>query len=69
MIYGYARVSTTEQDTRLQLDALHSSGVEIILQEKRSSVGKRPKLEELLGRLAPGDMVKVYKIVVANSRP
>jgi len=62
LIYGYARVSTTEQDTRMQLDALHTSGVEIILQEKRSSVGKRPKLEELLGRLVPGDMVKVYKI-------
>lgn len=46
----------------MQLDALHTSGVEIILQEKRSSVGKRPKLEELLRRLAPGDMVKVYKI-------
>ncbi|MDO8372292.1 MAG: recombinase family protein [Undibacterium sp.] len=62
MIYGYARVSTTEQETTLQLDALRRSGVETILQEKRSSVGQRPKLMELLESLEPGDMVKVYKI-------
>lgn len=62
MIYGYARVSTIEQDTTLQLDALQRSGVEQILQEKRSSVGNRPKLRELLEALQPGDMVKVYKI-------
>lgn len=62
MIYGYARVSTTEQETTLQLDALRRSGVETILQEKRSSVGQRPKLMELLELLESGDMVKVYKI-------
>lgn len=62
MIYGYARVSTTEQETTLQLDALRRSGVEEILQEKRSSVGQRPQLMELLESLEPGDMVKVYKI-------
>ncbi|MGC1174549.1 recombinase family protein [Polaromonas sp.] len=59
MIYGYARVSTTEQETTLQLDALRRSGVETIPQDKRSSVGQRPKLMETL---EPGDMVKVYKI-------
>jgi DNA invertase Pin-like site-specific DNA recombinase len=62
LIYGYARVSTTEQDTTLQLDALRRSGVAQILQEKRSSVGHRPKLNELLELIKPGDMIKVYKI-------
>jgi len=32
------------------------------LQEKRSSVGHRPKLNELLALLKPSDMVKIYKI-------
>jgi DNA invertase Pin-like site-specific DNA recombinase len=42
--FGYARVSTTEQETTLQIDALKRSGVDVIFQEKRSSVGKRPQL-------------------------
>lgn len=62
MIYGYARVSTTEQETTLQLDALYRAGVEQVLQEKRSSVGNRPILQLLLSMLRPGDVVKVYKI-------
>lgn len=62
MIYGYARVSTTEQETTLQLDALRRGGVEQVLQEKRSSVGSRPILQLLLSMLRPGDVVKVYKI-------
>jgi DNA invertase Pin-like site-specific DNA recombinase len=62
VIYGYARVSTTEQETTLQLDALHRGGVEQVLQEKRSSVGTRPILQLLLSMLRPGDVVKVYKI-------
>lgn len=62
MIYGYARVSTSEQETTLQLDHLHRSGVEKVMQEKRSSVGQRPMLSLLLSMLRPGDVVKVYKI-------
>jgi DNA invertase Pin-like site-specific DNA recombinase len=62
LIYGHARVSTTEQEATPQLDALRQSGVETILQEKRSSVGQRARLTELLESLQPGDMVKVYKI-------
>lgn len=62
MIYGYARVSTFEQETTLQLDALHRSGIDKTFQEKRSSVGQRPLLGLLLSMLKPGDVVKVYKI-------
>lgn len=62
MIYGYARVSTSAQETTLQLDALHRGGVHQVLQEKRSSVGNRPMLSLLVSMLRSGDVVKVYKI-------
>lgn len=62
MIYGYARVSTSEQETTLQLDALYISKVDKVFQEKRSSVGQRPLLGLLLSMLKVGDVVKVYKI-------
>lgn len=37
MLIGYARVSSTEQETTLQLDALRRAGVEVVHQEKRSA--------------------------------
>ncbi len=63
MIYGYARVSTTEQETTLQLDGLKLAGVETVYQEKRSGVATRPVLMSLLDRLAPGDKIFIYKMV------
>lgn len=62
MIFGYARVSTSEQETTLQLDALKRVGVKHIYQEKRSGVSTRPVLQNLLLKLGPGDKVYVYKI-------
>lgn len=62
MIYGYARVSTRDQETHLQLDALASAGVLDVRQEKASSVGARPELQRLLRELKPGDSVVVYKL-------
>jgi DNA invertase Pin-like site-specific DNA recombinase len=62
MIYGYARVSTTIQETTLQLDALKRLKVAAIFQEKRSGVATRPELEKLLSTLKKGDKVFVYKI-------
>lgn len=62
MQIGYARVSTTEQETTLQIDALKGAGVAQIYQEKRSSVGIRPALDELLTNLQPGHVVLVYKV-------
>lgn len=62
MLVGYARVSTNEQETRLQIDALAVAGVRHIYQEKRSSVGQRPQLESLLFDLQPGHVVMVYKV-------
>ena len=62
MRFGYARVSTGEQDTALQLVALRKAGVMRVVEEKRSGVAVRPVLEALLDRLRPGDSVVVYKV-------
>lgn len=62
MLVGYARVSSTEQETTLQLDALRRAGVEVIHQEKRSAGSRRPVLESLLDTLKPGDVLLVYKV-------
>jgi len=62
MMYGYARVSSTEQETALQRDALARAGVHAVFEEKRSAVKARPQLERLLGVLKPGDVVVVYKL-------
>lgn len=62
MIYGYARVSTSEQETTLQLDALKRAGVKKIYEEKRSGVATRPVLAELLSKLKAGDKIYIFKI-------
>ena len=62
MHYGYARVSTVEQDTQLQLDALDKAGAEVVFSEKTSSVGKRPQLRKLLQTVQRGDHISVYKL-------
>lgn len=62
MIFGYARVSTSDQETTLQIDALKRAGVDKIYQEKTSSVGQRPELRKLLPQLKTGDLLIVYKL-------
>jgi DNA invertase Pin-like site-specific DNA recombinase len=62
MLIGYARVSTTLQETDLQLDALRSAGARCIFQEKTSSVGSRPRLQDALASLSSGDILLVYKL-------
>lgn len=63
MLIGYARVSTQEQETHLQIDALKRAGVEKIHEEKRSGGDrKRPVLEQVLSELQPGDTLVVYKL-------
>jgi len=61
-LIGYARVSTDQQETDLQLDALRRAGVHRIFQEKGSSVGRRPQLQRALATLQPGDTLVVYKL-------
>ena len=64
MLYGYARVSTQEQETHAQTDALAKAGVGFIFSEKRSggSMAQRPQLEALLQTIGQGDTVVVYKL-------
>ena len=61
-LVGYARVSTKDQETHLQLDALAKAGVAHVWQEKASSVGSRPELRKCLAALRPGDVLVVYKM-------
>lgn len=62
MIIGYARVSTQEQDTAMQLSFLERAGCDLIYQEKKSAVKARPEFERLLSELKHGDVLVVYKL-------
>lgn len=62
MLVGYARVSTLDQDTRLQLDALKAAGVRKVYQDKSSGVGPRPQLHAAIALLQPGDTLVVWKL-------
>lgn len=61
-LIGYARVSTRDQETDLQLDALLHAGVDAVYQEKASAVSARPELQRCLSALKPGDVLVVYKM-------
>lgn len=62
IIFGYARVSTADQQLHLQLDALQVYGCAEVAQEKVSSVKERPALQHLLTRLRWGDTFVVWKL-------
>ena len=64
MKYGYARVSTTDQDLTIQVEALNAAGCETIRQEKVSgtSTQGRDELNTLLEFLREGDELVVTRI-------
>lgn len=62
MKYGYARVSTFDQDTAIQIEALKKAGCEVVFHEKQSAVKHRPELEKMLSKLEQGDELCVYKL-------
>jgi DNA invertase Pin-like site-specific DNA recombinase len=64
MIYGYARVSTTEQDLTVQEDALRAAGCEVLRSEKvsGSSVNGRNELQNLMDFVRGGDEIVVTRI-------
>jgi DNA invertase Pin-like site-specific DNA recombinase len=63
MIYGYARVSSTDQNLGTQLEHLNGFGVDEIVEEKITGVAKaKPKLDELIDSLVEGDMLVVARM-------
>ena len=60
MKIGYARVSTLDQNSELQLDALKVAGCEKTFQDKISgATADRPGLAEALAYVRPGDSLVV----------
>jgi len=60
---GYARVSTGDQDTALQRDALRKAGCEKVFEDKASGAGSdRPGLAEAVRYVREGDTLTVWKL-------
>jgi DNA invertase Pin-like site-specific DNA recombinase len=64
MKYGYARVSTDDQNTALQLAALKKAGCKQVFKDEGLSgaTTKRPALTRCLKTLRPGDTLIVWKL-------
>ena len=64
MKYGYARVSTTDQNTALQLAALKKAGCKKVFKDEGLSgaTTKRPALARCLKALQAGDTLIVWKL-------
>lgn len=63
MLLGYARVSTDEQTTRMQLDALQAAGCVRTFSERASGASAdRPVLAEVLGHLRTEDTLVVWRL-------
>jgi DNA invertase Pin-like site-specific DNA recombinase len=63
MLLAYCRVSTRDQDTALQEDALRKAGAERLFIEKASGVKEdRPELKRLLDLARTGDTVMVWRL-------
>src|SRR5690349_21541875 len=61
-IFGYARVSTIDQNLDTQLEALEKQGCHHIFKDKISGTSvSRPALDEMLAQLREGDTVIVAK--------
>ena len=63
MLIGYVRVSTNDQNTDLQRNALNCAGCERIFEDKISGTkSDRPGLKKLLRTLSAGDTLVVWKL-------
>ncbi len=63
-LYGYARVSSIDQDLSIQQAALKAAGCEVVRAEKASGARRdgRSELQVLLDFLRPGDTLVVTRI-------
>lgn len=63
MLIGYVRVSTNDQNTALQRNALESAGCELIFEDKMSGKNsERPGLKKVLRTLSAGYTLVVWKL-------
>ena len=63
MKFGYARVSTKEQNLSLQMDALEKEGCNLIFQEKIGGAkAGRPQLRKMIDQLREGDVIVTWKL-------
>jgi DNA invertase Pin-like site-specific DNA recombinase len=61
--YGYARVSTQDQNLSAQLEALRKAGAQKVWREKISGArSDRPELAKLMRALGNGDVLVITKI-------
>lgn len=63
-LVGYARVSTDQQTTDQQVDALRAAGCEVIYSDDAvsGSTTSRPELDRCLESLEAGDVLAVWKL-------
>ena len=63
-LFGYARVSSTDQDLGIQLDALKAAGCDLVRQEKVSGTSRqgRAELDTLLAFVREGDTLVITRI-------
>ena len=62
-IFGYARVSTGQQNLDRQLDALKKYGCDVVFNEKMTGTKRgRPELAKMLDRMTEGDTVVVESL-------
>ena len=61
-VFGYARVSTTDQNLDTQLELLEKAGCHHIFQDKITGMStSRPALDEMQSKLRTGDTVVVAR--------
>ncbi|MFT5469288.1 MAG: DNA invertase Pin-like site-specific DNA recombinase [Verrucomicrobiales bacterium] len=62
MTFGYARVSTTDQNPDLQFDALEKAGFDRLFTDKASGAkADRPAYCQMLEQVRPGDVILIWK--------
>ena len=64
-LFGYARVSTIEQDLNLQLDALKKAGFDdanIFTDKVSGAKAEHPGLDAVLNKLQDGDTLLVWRL-------
>lgn len=64
MLYGYARVSTSDQKAQLQLDALQAAGCQQVFVDEgiSGSAATRPALSKAFAALKAGDVLVVWRL-------